>query len=158
MGPQPANETRRVSMPEKTASRTAVGGRYGGPVRIFPGIFGGMCFRDMTLFYGFFFKKNKCLFHKTRFCKLVMFHVLTPVLVWKDRSVDESTVLVCVFVFPWIVAWISVEEALGWTLHEFELEWLFKGWMIPEPGHPEKSTRHRKKKKKHQLTAQLMFI
>lgn len=135
--------------PEKTASRTAVGGRFWGPFVTFHwATFQKprdvcrdvcvLCFRDMFFLRFFFWLEQQLCCHKHVFFLQVgdVSCFILFVQVWKDRSVDVSTFLMCVFVFL-ILNWNGC--------------FYFKGWMIQEPEHPQKSTRHRKKK--HQLHA-----
>lgn len=79
-----------------------------------PGMFVGMfvyCASGTCSFYVFFWLEQQLCCHKHVFFVLQVGDVSCFILfvqVWKDRSVDVSTFLMCVFVFPY-----------------FELEWLF---------------------------------
>lgn len=136
--------------PEKTASRTAVGGRFWGPFVTFHwATFQKprdvcrdvcvLCFRDMFFLRFFFGLEQQLCCHKHVFFVLQVGDVSCFILfvqVWKDRSVDVSTFLMCVFVFPY-----------------FELEWLFLFQGMDDSRTWASSKVHSPPQKKHQLHA-----
>lgn len=107
-----------------------------------PGMFVGMfvyCASGTCSFYVFFWLEQQLCCHKHVIFVLQVGDVSCFILfvqVWKDRSVDVSTFLMCVFVFPY-----------------FELEWLFLFQGMDDSRTWASSKVHSPPQKKHQLHA-----